>query len=612
MKENIGNSKTTNERMEQISKQLKQLKTENEVLRSDIIKYDERNKDSALKLAQVSLVSSNTNTQIEDIRKMINKNETEQELNLKMLKDEIKKKMPKNGCIQELEDKVSQIFSLTKKNENDLNIYKNLVKTNDAKQMKVPTTDGTEENEDVANKLQKLDEKFKNQFEHLLSKQKKMEDIYKAQMTVVTNEASDERANRETIFNLEKSLSHASKQFSEVSGQIQTIFARNSDNEGTLSQIETGLKDLNNKLSDLESADVFLQEANRQLVENVSKISDTLRNEEHLENKEIFDNLGNKLQQTELSVLNLSGEMQRIHIDNKRFMDSLEKLEKQTMAITENKKSCEFLRNELLNISSNIEATEQNLQEMKLKKTDVHLGKIEIDKALIQFETYKLDIKSIIDAMKKGQEDVQKKIFDQAKELKCFHDQNLLNIQNIEREHLEQIKKLSEDRQNHEVPSITKDTNQCKPVKDKSVACNDIWRVVQEINAVLRGSVLVVRSEGPVSDSQGDVLGVYRLVDSYSDRPLYKQDGGENYLYYSSQSRYWMVGTVVGHPYGWLRNLCPHGKWVSELTSGWEYRSSSYLTDQTIWMSDDETLRIEALPDMNRIHNLIKKIESTT
>ena len=44
----------------------------------------------------------------------------------------------------------------------------------------------------------------------------------------------------------------------------------------------------------------------------------------------------------------------------------------------------------------------------------------------------------------------------------------------------------------------------------------------------------MVKSEGAVSEHQGDVLGVYRMVDSYNDRPVYKQEGGENYIYYRS------------------------------------------------------------------------------
>ena len=46
------------------------------------------------------------------------------------------------------------------------------------------------------------------------------------------------------------------------------------------------------------------------------------------------------------------------------------------------------------------------------------------------------------------------------------------------------------------------------------------------------GSTVVLKSEGAVKHHQADVLGVYRMVDNYNDRPVYKQDGGENYIYY--------------------------------------------------------------------------------
>ena len=49
---------------------------------------------------------------------------------------------------------------------------------------------------------------------------------------------------------------------------------------------------------------------------------------------------------------------------------------------------------------------------------------------------------------------------------------------------------------------------------------------------ILGGNTLLLKSEGLVADELGDVIGVYRLVDSFNDRPLYKQDGGENYIYF--------------------------------------------------------------------------------
>ena len=49
------------------------------------------------------------------------------------------------------------------------------------------------------------------------------------------------------------------------------------------------------------------------------------------------------------------------------------------------------------------------------------------------------------------------------------------------------------------------------------------------------GYTVVLKSEGIIKKYQADVLGVYRMVDSYNDRPVYKQDGGENYIYYRSK-----------------------------------------------------------------------------
>ena len=132
----------------------------------------------------------------------------------------------------------------------------------------------------------------------------------------------------------------------------------------------------------------------------------------------------------------------------------------------------------------------------------------------------------------------------------------------------------------------------------------------------LGGYTLLVKSEGAVSEHQRDVLGVYRMVDSYNEKPVYKQDGGENYIYFrydfmliillqfflsSSTSLSWLVGTVVGHPYGWLRNGSPaatSASWLPDITTGWEYRPLARGWEgvgQDSWLSDDGTLRIEAL-----------------
>ena len=38
---------------------------------------------------------------------------------------------------------------------------------------------------------------------------------------------------------------------------------------------------------------------------------------------------------------------------------------------------------------------------------------------------------------------------------------------------------------------------------------------------------------------------MYRLVDSYNERPVFKQDMGENYIYYSLAGQSWVLGCQV-------------------------------------------------------------------
>merc|ERR1712241_1159969 len=117
------------------------------------------------------------------------------------------------------------------------------------------------------------------------------------------------------------------------------------------------------------------------------------------------------------------------------------------------------------------------------------------------------------------------------------------------------------------------------------------WTLLLEIYSAFRGYTIVLKSEGIVKKHQADVLGVYRMVDSYNDRPVYKQDGGENYIYYSSASNTWFVGTVVGHQYGWeYRPLV---------------RTIDHL-DSNSWHSDDGSLRIEYLRDVEKVNELFR------
>merc|ERR1719394_1704873 len=143
-----------------------------------------------------------------------------------------------------------------------------------------------------------------------------------------------------------------------------------------------------------------------------------------------------------------------------------------------------------------------------------------------------------------------------------------------------------------------------------------LWGGLVELFSAFRGYTVVIKSEGAVKVHQADVLGVYRMMDSYNDRPVYKQDGGENYIYYSAASNTWFVGTVVGHQYGWLRNgseAASSNRWIPDLSSGWEYRPlvrSAATIGHNTWLSDDGTLRIESLRDVDRVKEVIQEMRS--
>jgi len=144
----------------------------------------------------------------------------------------------------------------------------------------------------------------------------------------------------------------------------------------------------------------------------------------------------------------------------------------------------------------------------------------------------------------------------------------------------------------------------------------DLWDGLDQLSCAVRGSTVVIKSEGAVRVHQSDVLGVYRMVDSYNKRPVYKQDGGENYIYYSSASKSWFVGTVVGHQYGWLRNTSEEAatrRWVPDLAGGWEYRPLVRGADsigQNTWLRDDGTLRIESLTDVDKVNEAIQGMKN--
>ncbi len=84
-----------------------------------------------------------------------------------------------------------------------------------------------------------------------------------------------------------------------------------------------------------------------------------------------------------------------------------------------------------------------------------------------------------------------------------------------------------------------------------------------------------------------------------SGKPVYKQEGGEHYLYFQRERKAWMVGARVGHRYGWVRNAseAQHDALLPDLPDGWQYQplARDRGGDEARWRADDATLTVEAL-----------------
>jgi hypothetical protein len=184
----------------------------------------------------------------------------------------------------------------------------------------------------------------------------------------------------------------------------------------------------------------------------------------------------------------------------------------------------------------------------------------------------------------------------------------------------------------------------------------DLWRMVLEVYGALRGYTVILSSTGSAAEHQPSCLGVYRVIGNLNNKPLYKQDDGENYLYYQKETKSWLVGPNSGDDYAWIKNdvgksdgesdgessssssssesdsdthegdkeirerkpkLKPKPKSSDLFKKGWKYKSmalelsppSEDGDDSVQWREDDATLRVEALRDIQMIGDVIQEIK---
>ncbi len=139
------------------------------------------------------------------------------------------------------------------------------------------------------------------------------------------------------------------------------------------------------------------------------------------------------------------------------------------------------------------------------------------------------------------------------------------------------------------------------------------------IYGALHDYTIVLKSTSSANKTLPLCMGVYRLIGRYDNRPLYKQDGGEHYLYHNKTFGAWMVGPQIGKNYGWLRKqregrngsvstsdgssdededrIAPR-LLPEDLSGGWQYQQlggNDEDDDGLAWLSDDQTLKVEPL-----------------
>eukprot|EP00092_Neocalanus_flemingeri_P004677 GFUD01005041.1.p1 GENE.GFUD01005041.1~~GFUD01005041.1.p1 ORF type:complete len:1367 (+),score=526.03 GFUD01005041.1:47-4147(+) len=547
---------------------------------------------------------------------------------------------------------------------------------------------------------QELEERFGNKYEILLNRIQEKESKFEHEMELLT-----EKENRHASFveNIDKEIlkvkeniniiDKTDQKMSKILEQTNVLMMKNANQEEKLSKQEKITTDVQNKLLNLESADVFLQEANRMLIEKVSKMEENTKHSEDSIQQELKKEFNEKLRQNDLLIQKLTKEFRDMNEniteskqDQELLRDMFYRLDKQMAGLNgkvneeimeENSKRILELEKLINEEKNNVKRSENEVLHLKqmISKIEQQTNKlVESKQEILEFDQFKMDIAAKLSDISKekdnfflldekcnqlighiakcetelndvkrciesDQEQLVKKVVNQRQSLDSFFKSiedkfdNLEKTKNEEKRNLEklELKSCEQDSKMVEMKYLVdrieelekgKECQQTKDANDKGSCMGfgkaNLWKLIMEIYAAFRGYTLVVKSEGAVSEHQSDVLGVYRMVDTYNDRPVYKQEGGENYIYYSSASSSWLVGTVVGHQYGWLRNsstAASSARWLPDLVGGWEYRplvrSWECLEGQESWLSDDGTLRIEAIKDIEKINSLIQDMKNS-
>merc|ERR1711874_99632 len=403
--------------------------------------------------------------------------------------------------------------------------------------------------------------------------------------------------NMEKIIEFEKDVQNLRKDnelsFSDHDTKIMTLLTANEEHSNFFEKVTTNISSMETRMTSYD-------QRQKAITENLLITSEAQLNE--IRNK--FDNRIAELvkrtddhsdifEQTEVKIVHMYDQSNKLEEDLFHTQRDVEDLKKQggnerelvVMKIKEQKETLEaFFRS--------LEQKVETIETTQIKES----SRVEI-----------------IEKQTESQERLAMQLEEKIKHVEKFGEEQHSLIKEVEKNAYHQVEEMGSELQEY-VNNSREDLQNIRT--EMTTDKENFWTLLVEIYSAFRGYTVVLKSEGAVKKHQSDVLGVYRMVDSYNDRPVYKQDGGENYIYYSSASNTWFVGTVVGHQYGWLKNSSESAsskRWIPDLKTGWEYRplvrSSDSLTSNT-WLSDDGSLRIESLRDVERVGKMIRDIKN--
>jgi len=472
-------------------------------------------------------------------------------------------------------------------------------------------------------------------------------------------------------------------------------------NKNLVDQIGTKISGLENQTKDIKDDVNALSKKNEVAIEKLEdevngingKLKDSVKNEI----EDLVEKVNEKLDEIDNESKANAGHVDNLREVNKELLERIkvnvqDDIDKQTENIEKSGKAIDALEdnlkklledvddlknneiNDLVDAKTDLENKVKDLEENS-KKLDENL-KTEHEKLVLIInnskETHDKVLKEITEKLvvvEKAQDNIDIQMI---KETIDSLEDKYSKTQEDRNEMANEIKILDDRHQrNHEDLDNRRDSdaqfNKTAVLKlETALDTNheDMWNVVLPIYGALRGYTVVLYSEGMARDHQSACLGIFRSSSYLNGRPVYKQDDGENYLYYHKAENSWLVGPHVGNNYAWVRNQLDQSmsssstsssddsdsdsddsvasnsdhsigssaakktakskrKWLSksrsflpeirtpdQLESGWQYRLSITVGQQAVWTNDDSTLRVEALKDVDRISKVIRRVRA--